>query len=246
MMFQTNARADLCDKARVLSMRYGNQGGAEALCGAIREDFPGRIGLVSSFGSDSAVLLHMVAQIDPRVPVIFLQTQKHFPETIAYRDTLVRHLGLRNIQNITPRPAHLKADDPRGELHKSDPDLCCHVRKTLPLLVALRSLSCWITGRKRYQTPTRGKMALFEAEDRWIKMNPLAAWNAADIADYMRDHCLPEHPLKPMGYMSIGCAPCTRAVKYGEDVRAGRWAESDKTECGIHFVNGRMVRGAPG
>lgn len=240
---QTNARLALRDRAAGLSARHGGAGAAEVLAAAIGTDFAGRIGLVSSFGTDSAVLLHMVAGIDPYVPVIFLDTAKHFPETLAYRDALVARLGLCNIQTVTPRPAALHADDPRGDLHGRDPDLCCHVRKTLPMLAALRPLDCWITGRKRGQAESRAGMALFEAQDRWIKLNPLAGWSAADVAAYMARHGLPGHPLKARGYLSVGCAPCTRPVAPGEDPRAGRWEGSAKTECGIHFENGKMVRG---
>ncbi len=240
--FETNARLALRDRAHGLSARYDDQEAQDVLRGVIRSDFAGRIGLVSSFGTEAAVLLHMVAQIDPYVPVIFLDTWKHFPETLEYRDTLVKTLGLCNIQTITPHPKGVEADDPYGRLHAVNPDLCCHVRKTLPMLAALRSLDCWITGRKRGQADTRSALQLFETQDRWIKVNPLLDWSAEQVAAYFKAHDLPEHPLKGQGYLSVGCAPCTRAVKPGEDARAGRWADSDKTECGIHFENGKMVR----
>lgn len=239
---ETNARAALRDRAHGLSARHARLDAPAVLEEAIRRDFPGRIGLVSSFGTEAAVLLHMVARIDPYVPVIFLDTWKHFPETLEYRDRLVREIGLCNIQTVMPRPAGLKAEDPDGMLHARDPDRCCHVRKTLPMLSALRSLDCWITGRKRGQAATRGEMALFESQDRWIKLNPLIDWSPEDVADYYAQHGLPDHPLKARNYLSVGCAPCTRAVRPGEDARAGRWADSDKTECGIHFENGRIVR----
>jgi phosphoadenosine phosphosulfate reductase len=240
--YETNARVELRDRAHGLSHRYAGQNAADILRSAIERDFPGRIGLVSSFGTDAAVLLHMVSRIDPYVPVIFLDTWKHFPETLAYRDTLIEHLGLCNIQTVTPRQPGVEADDPDGTLHKTNPDLCCHVRKSLPMLAALRSLDCWITGRKRQQASTRTTMDLFETQDRWLKVNPLCDWGRAETEAYFAEHALPEHPLKPQGYLSVGCAPCTRAVKPGEDARAGRWAESDKVECGIHFENGKIVR----
>lgn len=239
---ETTARLELKDRAVGLSARYAGKSAMDVLRGVIRTDYYGRIGLVSSFGTEAAVLLHMVASIDPYVPVIFLDTWKHFPETRAYRDTLIERLGLCNIQTVTPRPAGLKADDPDGLLHQRNADLCCHVRKTRPMLSALRAYDCWITGRKRGQADTRSDMDLFEVQDRWIKVNPLMDWTADDVAQYFGDHKLPDHPLKAQGYLSIGCAPCTRAVKPGEDARAGRWADSDKTECGIHFENGKMVR----
>lgn len=240
---QTTVRLARAERAAALAGHHVGKTPQDVLRAAIREDFPNRIGLVSSFGTDSAVLLHMVAAIDPYVPVIFLDTDKHFPETLAYRDRLRRDLGLCNMQIVSPRPAGVAADDPDGTLHQRSPDLCCHVRKTLPMLAALRNLDCWITGRKRAQAATRADLPLFEAQDRWVKLNPLAGWDAADVAAYMAAHDLPEHPLKAQGFLSVGCAPCTRAVKPGEDARAGRWADSDKTECGIHFVDGKMVRG---
>lgn len=240
--FETSARLELRDRTALLNQRFAGKGGAEVLEGAIRREFSGRIGLVSSFGAESAVLLHMVARIDPYVPVIFLDTWKHFPETVAYRDELVKKLGLCNIQIVSPRPAALKADDPDGTLHASNPDLCCHVRKTMPMLAALRSLDCWITGRKRGQTADRAELELFESQDRWIKVNPLMDFTREDLAAYFKTHDLPPHPLVERGYLSIGCEPCTRAVKQGEDPRAGRWADSNKSECGIHFVDGKMVR----
>lgn len=242
-VLETTARLELKDRAHGLSARYAGQAAGDVLQSVVRTDFPGRIGLVSSFGTEAAVLLHMVSRIDPYVPVIFLDTWKHFPETLDYRDRLIDRLGLCNIQTVTPRPAGLRADDPDGDLHERNPDLCCHVRKSLPMLAALRSLECWITGRKRDQATTRAEMALFETQDRWIKVNPLIDWTAEQTAAYFAAHDLPEHPLRAQGYLSVGCAPCTRAVRPGEDARSGRWADSDKTECGIHFEDGRMVRG---
>ncbi len=240
---ETTARMARRDRAVGLCARHQGRAAEDVLSDAIQHDFAGRIGLVSSFGTEAAVLLHMVARIDPYVPVIFLDTQKHFPETLAYRDHLVTHLGLCNLQVVTPHPAGLEAEDPYGALYSANPDLCCHVRKTLPMLAALRSLDCWITGRKRAQADSRAELALFEVQDRWIKLNPLLAWQPEDVAAYFRAHDLPAHPLKDQGYLSVGCAPCTRPVAEGEDARAGRWADSDKTECGIHIENGRVVRG---
>ncbi len=242
VVYETSARAERLAYAQDLTSAHAGQD-AEAVLRASVELFPGRIGLVSSFGTEAAVLLHMVSRIDPYMPVIFLDTWKHFPETLAYRDQLIAELGLANIQTVTPRAEGLKADDPDGMLHARTPDLCCHVRKTLPMLKALRALDCWITGRKRGQAETRTELELFEAQDRWIKLNPLIDWTADDVATYFATHTLPAHPLKARGYPSVGCAPCTRAVAAGEDARAGRWADSDKTECGIHFVDGKIVRG---
>jgi len=210
---------------------------------ALTELLPGDAAVVSSFGADSAVLLHMVAQINPDLPVYFLETGKHFPETLAYVETLKQKLGLTNIVSLTPDPADVARFDPYGDLWESDPDSCCHIRKTEPLEPALEKFGGWITGRKRYQTKERGVLPHFEltSDDR-IKVNPLAYWSDEDVIAYRKAHDLPEHPLYGRGFKSIGCAPCTSAVAEGEDARAGRWRGLDKKECGIHFdFNGAIA-----
>lgn len=243
MQLETNQRLELTGRAAALTRNYERLRTHDLLRGLLTEDYPGRIGLVSSFGAEAAVTLHMVAEIDPYTPVIFLDTWKHFPETLAYRDDLVTRLGLCNMQTVTPRPVHLEVEDPDGNLSARDPDRCCHFRKTRPMLQALRAMDCWITGRKRHQADTRSELTLFEVQDRWIKVNPLLDWSPDDVAAYYRTHDLPPHPLTSQGYPSIGCVPCTRPVAPGEDARAGRWSDSEKTECGIHFENGKIVRG---
>lgn len=196
--------------------------------------YEGRIALVSSFGTDSAVLLHLVAQVDPATPVIFLDTGRVFAQTLVYRNELARTLGLTNIRVAKPTPARLMAEDPDRLLSYSNPDLCCWIRKVEPLDAALEPFSAWITGRKRAQAATRASLATFEAEAGRIKVNPLASWTSRDVNDYMTAHGLPPHPLVSDGYASIGCAPCTTRVRPGEDARAGRWRGSAKVECGIH------------
>jgi phosphoadenosine phosphosulfate reductase len=197
--------------------------------------FPGKIALVSSFGADSAVLLHMLSQIDTKAPVIFIDTQKLFPETLAYRDDLVAHLGLENVQSVLPDAAELAESDPDEFLWASDPDGCCDIRKVNTLARAIEPYDAWITGRKRYQGATRTDLALFEAEGRRIKVNPLADWTATMLLAYLDAQKLPRHPLVAKGYPSLGCIPCTSAVRPGEDPRAGRWRGRGKTECGIHL-----------
>lgn len=196
----------------------------------------GQTALVSSFGAESVVLLHMVAKIDRRLPVIFLDTGKLFPATLAYRDHLVRRLGLLDVRSAQPDVEALGAADPIGDLHASDPDVCCHVRKTELLETALAGFSAWITGRKRFQGASRESLTVIEpdAASGRIKLNPLAPWAPEELEAYRLRHDLPEHPLIARGYRSIGCAPCTKPVAAGEDSRAGRWAGLDKTECGIH------------
>ena len=204
----------------------------EALTGPLA----GRIAMVSSFGADSAVLLDMIASVDRRTPVIFLETGKLFPETLAFKDELIDWLRLEDVRTIRPLAADLDRSDPDGTLWSREPDLCCHIRKTEPLDAALAGFAGWITGRKRFQGGSRTALPAVEADPitGQLKLNPLVAWTPEDIRTYRRLRQLPLHPLVARGYPSIGCAPCTRAVKDGEDVRAGRWWQLDKTECGIH------------
>jgi phosphoadenosine phosphosulfate reductase len=201
---------------------------------AIEDLFPGRIALVSSFGADSAVLLHMVSQIDSALPIVFIDTLQLFPETLAYRDTLIAHLELTNIKTSEPDPTALAAEDQENFLWAKDPDRCCDLRKVAPLAKALEGYEAWITGRKRFQALTRAALPMFEAEGERVKINPLAAWTQDRINAYLETHGLPKHDLVKKRYLSIGCIPCTSPVKPGEDIRAGRWRGHRKTECGIH------------
>jgi phosphoadenosine phosphosulfate reductase len=210
---------------------------------AVSDVLPGDVAIVSSFGADSAVLLHLVAQVDPSMPVYFLETGKHFPETLAYVETIKKQLGLINIHAIHPLAEDIARFDPNGDLWETDPDSCCHIRKTEPLEPITEQYGGWVTGRKRFQTKERGVLPHFEltSDDR-IKVNPLAYFSDADVIEYRQKHNLPEHPLYAKGYKSIGCAPCTSAVADGEDARAGRWRGLNKKECGIHFdFNGAIA-----
>jgi phosphoadenosine phosphosulfate reductase len=206
-----------------------------ALLAALAEEFRGRIALVSSFGAESAVLLHLVAGADPALPVLFLDTGKLFPETLAYRGRLARRLGLRDLRVLRPDAQALGALDPFGGLWSADADACCGLRKAAPLGRALAGFDIWISGRKRHQASTRAALPLFESdEDGRLKANPLAAWSAEALEAYRVAHDLPAHPLVAEGYPSIGCRPCTGRVLPGEDPRAGRWRGRGKIECGIH------------
>jgi phosphoadenosine phosphosulfate reductase len=210
---------------------------------AVTDVLAGDLAIVSSFGADSVVLLHMVSEIDPDLPIYFLETGKHFPETLTYVETLKQRLGLTNVIALRPDPADLVQFDPAGTLWETDPDSCCHIRKTEPLEPALEKYGGWVTGRKRYQTRERGVLPHFEltSDDR-IKVNPLAYWSDAEVIAYREARDLPTHPLYARGFRSIGCAPCTSAVADGEDARAGRWRGLDKQECGIHFdFNGAIA-----
>jgi phosphoadenosine phosphosulfate reductase len=225
------------DAAR-LNARFRDADAQAVLAGVLRERLAGEVALVSSFGAESAVLLHMVARIAPATPVLFLETGKHFPETLAYRDFLVERLGLTNLINLTPDAAVLQEKDENGLRWSWDPDGCCEIRKVIPLANALAGFDASISGRKGFQAKTRTGLPHFEL-DRTdaagrLKVNPLADWDAARIAAYIAEHDLPAHPLVAQGYPSIGCSPCTSKVAPGEDPRAGRWRGWDKVECGIH------------
>jgi phosphoadenosine phosphosulfate reductase len=202
---------------------------------AIHDLFPGKIALVSSFGADSVVLLHMVSEVDKATPVVFVDTGQHFHETLDYRDRLVEQLGLTNIVEAKPDAEALAKEDPEKFLFASDPDRCCEIRKVAPLATTLDAYDAWITGRKGFQTSDRAKLPLFEAEGERMKVNPLAGWTASDVLAYLRQQDLPPHPMVAKGFPSIGCIPCTSRVLPGEDSRAGRWRGKGKLECGIHL-----------
>jgi phosphoadenosine phosphosulfate reductase len=238
----------LADAARAQVARAAEtpaEGGEALLRDMLLRAFPGRIALVSSFGAESAVLLHMVASIDRATPVIFLDTGKLFPETLRYRDALCARLSLTDLRSVAPDAGRLARTDAQGRLWETDPDLCCWQRKVEPLDEALGGFAAWITGRKRNQAALRRALPLVEdGPDGRVKVNPLAGWDQDDIAAYFAAHDLPRHPLESQGYRSIGCAPCTRPVRAGEDPRAGRWAGREKTECGIHLARSAAPAGA--
>lgn len=203
----------------------------------IKDNLAGDLAVVSSFGAESAVLLHLVASVDPSVPVLFLDTGKHFAETLAYRDTLAQRLGL-NLVVLAPDPAELAARDETGLRWSYDPDGCCELRKVRPLARALAAYDASFTGRKAFQAATRANLPRFEIDTAdaagRLKINPLIDWDAGQIEAHFIAHDLPRHPLIAEGYPSIGCSPCTSQVAPGEDPRSGRWKGWDKTECGIH------------
>ena len=235
----------LFHRAELLNKRFENAEPLEILRGAISE-FPGKVALVSSFGTESAALLHLIAQIDRNTPVVFLDTGKLFGETKRYRDQLIDLFGLTAVTSVSPDPAALTARDPRGVLWSQNPDACCTLRKVEPLNRALAPYDAWFTGRKAFQAATREALPLFEVDDNRIKINPIVRWTKAHIDTYFTAHNLPHHPLEADGYLSIGCMPCTSRVEPGEDARAGRWRGSDKIECGIHLPAGQeLARAEP-
>ncbi len=198
--------------------------------------------LVSSFGAESVVLLHLVSMADRDVPVIFIDTEMLFAETLVYQQEVAEQLGLRNLRIV--KSEEIAQKDPAGLLHKTDQDACCTLRKVAPLERALAGAGGWITGRKRFQSGQRAALDFFELDALAgrIKVNPLAYWKPDDIQEYIAENRLPRHPLVARGYPSIGCAPCTTPVNDDEDPRAGRWRNTEKQECGIHFANGKAIR----
>lgn len=229
----TRARFTQAD-ADALNARFEGVDAGAMLAELFAEGSLGRVGVVSSFGTESAVLLHLVAQADPSVPVIFVDTLKMFPETLAYREKLVERLGLANSFSIEPDAEVLAAKDDNGLRWSWDPDGCCAIRKVEPLKRAKQGLDAWISGRKAFQSVTRENLPRFEVEHGQLKVNPLGNWTKDDLEAYFAKYDLPRHPLEAQGFLSVGCQPCTSPVAPGEDPRAGRWRGWDKTECGIH------------
>lgn len=214
------------------------------LAHALEDVAIGPVAMVSSFGADSVVLLHMLSQIAPATPVLFVDTEMLFDATLAYQRDVAAHLGLTDIRVITPPREALLERDVDGVLHHFDKDACCALRKSEPLDRALDGFGGWVTGRKRIHGGARKSLPLFEKSDRRIKINPLASWTHAMVTAYITRHDLPRHPMVAQGYPSIGCQPCTTPTTADEDPRAGRWRGSDKTECGIHFDDAKPLRRA--
>ncbi|NQW01138.1 MAG: phosphoadenylyl-sulfate reductase [Rhodospirillales bacterium] len=233
----------MTDAINLLSDRYRGLETGELLEELIHAEFPRRVALVSSFGADAAILLHMISTIAPATPVLFLDTKKLFGETLTYRDQLVKQLGLTDVRSISPLPENEAGLDPNGVLWASEPNRCCYFRKVLPLQRALEGFDAWITGRKHYQNEDRANLPIFEMADGRVKINPLLGWRPDQVAAYYKAHSLPPHPLVARGYPSIGCIPCTSPVTADEDPRAGRWRGQAKTECGIHLsADGQITR----
>ncbi len=223
-------------RAQALNRRLHGVGTLDLLRAVVSEEFPGKIALISSFGAEAAVLLHMISSIDSSTPVIFLNTGKLFGETLRYRDQLIERLGLEDVRSAEPDPARIEALDGDGILWYANANLCCHIRKVEPMGRALDGFDAWITGRKGFQGAARQNLPLIEAtDDGRIRVNPLAGWSKADLDGYFETYELPRHPLEADGFLSIGCMPCTDRVRPGEEIRAGRWRGRGKTECGIHL-----------
>jgi phosphoadenosine phosphosulfate reductase len=220
--------------ADALNARFEGVDALAMLKTVFSEGLAGKVAVVSSFGTESAVLLDLVARADKTVPVIFVDTLKMFAETLNYRDTLIARMGFTNSRSVTPDPEVLAKKDETGLRWSYDPDGCCDIRKVEPMSRAKQGLDAWISGRKAFQSTTRQNMPRFEVEDGRLKINPLGDWTKDDLEAYFEEHDLPRHPLEAQGYLSVGCEPCTSKVLPGEDPRAGRWRGWDKVECGIH------------
>ncbi|MFK7902040.1 MAG: phosphoadenylyl-sulfate reductase [Nitratireductor sp.] len=225
----------------LLSHKYCSDGISLDLDGLLKDPLSGKIALVSSFGTEAAMLLHMVAQTKSEIDILFLNTQKHFPQTLEYLETLQTKLGLKTLKILEPDPKLIAQEDPKGNLHETNPNMCCTIRKSFALQDALVDYDGWITGRKRYQGGERANLAFIEREGKHLKINPLIHFTPEMIKWYFEKHTLPKHPLVAKGYSSVGCIPCTQPTKDGDDPRSGRWVGIDKVECGIHLSPGGSI-----
>ena len=227
-----------------LNQEFETKRPEEIIVWALKE-LSGRIALSSSFGPESGVLLHMVSRIDPSIPVLFLETGYHFPETLEYKEALIRFLGLKNVIDLKadPKPKAEVVKRYEGVPYEKDPDLCCQINKVEPLDEALRNYDAWMSGIRRQQTDFRKSIRIaeeykrktgYESPQPLYKISPLANLTSREMWWYLKEHGIPKHPLYDKGYLSVGCWPCTRPVQAGDDERSGRWAGKAKTECGIH------------
>lgn len=233
---QQGSVASVAAAAAALDRELAHASPTEIVQAALRTVGRGKLATVSSFGTESAALLKIVADVDPAIPVVFLDTGWLFQETLAYRDQLAQLLGLRDVRTVKPRDATLQHEDAGGDLWISDPDACCRIRKVEPLARALEPFAAWFNGRKRFQGGDRASIAVVEADGARLKFNPLANATAADLKALYAAAKLPPHPLLASGFTSVGCMPCTTRTRPGEDPRAGRWRDRGKTECGIHVA----------
>jgi phosphoadenosine phosphosulfate reductase len=219
-----------------LSRALSSASPADVIATAIQSVADGRLAVVSSFGTESAVLLKYVADVDRALPVLFLDTGWLFEETLAYRDELARYFGLKDVRSLKPQIELIERRDPARDLWLHDTDSCCHIRKVRPLSDALGAFDGWINGRKRIHGGTRADIAHVEADGHLLKFNPLAALTKEDLDEVFASSGAPRHPLEKFGFSSVGCMPCTSRTRPGEPARAGRWRDTGRTECGIHHI----------
>jgi phosphoadenosine phosphosulfate reductase len=228
--------SEMAGSAELLDRALRHAAPSEVIARALRVVGRARLAMVSSFGTEAAALLKVMADVDPAIPVIFLDTGWLFEETLAYRDTLIAKLGLHDVRSITPLEKTLRREDPERELWFSDPDACCRIRKVEPLKRALAPFDGWINGRKRFQGGVRAALPVVEADGSRLKFNPFANVTRGEIEAIFAQADLPRHPLAASGFLSVGCMPCSSRAEPGEDARDGRWRGQAKTECGIHTL----------
>lgn len=232
----------LASEALELNHSLSTASPAEVVAAAVKQVGREKLAVVSSFGTESAALLKIAADVDPAIPVVFLDTGWLFEETLAYRDTLTSLLGLTDVRTIHPLEENLPREDKERDLWFSNPDQCCFIRKVEPLARALKPFEAWINGRKRFQGGDRAALAVVEADGERLKFNPLANVSQDELKALYATMNLPPHPLVASGFSSIGCMPCTSRTQPGEDSRAGRWRGRGKTECGIHVIDTTVTK----
>lgn len=242
MAFETETPETPKDRLARLNGELRQASAQDILRAAISREWPGELTYVSSFGAESVVMLSLIAEVDPSLPVIFIDTGMHFPQTLDYKDEVIARLGLTGVREITPNETERKVLDPKNMLWKADADACCALRKVRPLEPALEGFGAWITGRKRFHGGARMSLPVFEFADGRYKVNPLASWTQADVDAYLKEKDLPRHPLVSQGYPSIGCWPCTKPAADPNDPRSGRWAGQEKSECGLHVDRNERPR----
>lgn len=242
MAFETEIPEQPAARLARLNAELRAASAQEILRAAISREWPGELTYVSSFGAESVVMLSLIAEVDPSLPIVFIDTGMHFPQTLDYKDEVIDRLGLTGVREITPSETERKVLDPKNMLWKTDADACCALRKVRPLEPALEGFGAWITGRKRFHGGARMSLPVFEYADGRYKVNPLASWTQADVDAYLAEKNLPRHPLVSQGYPSIGCWPCTKPAADPSDPRSGRWAGQQKTECGLHVDRNERPR----
>lgn len=242
MAFESQLLQDPKERLARLNGELRQASAQTILRAAIVREWPGELTYVSSFGAESVVMLALIADVDPSLPVVFIDTGMHFPQTLDYKDEVIGRLGLTGVRTVSPSETERKVLDPKNNLWKADTDACCALRKVRPLEPALDGFSAWITGRKRFHGGARMSLPVFEFADGRYKVNPLASWTQTDVDLFMEQRDLPRHPLVAQGYPSIGCWPCTQPAADPADPRSGRWAGQAKTECGLHVERNERPR----
>lgn len=242
MAFETETIEEPKDRLARLNGELRQASAQTVLRAAIIREWPGQLTYVSSFGAESVVMLSLISEVDPSLPILFIDTGMHFPQTLDYKDEVIERLGLTGVRTIAPNETERKVLDPKNMLWKTDADACCGLRKVRPLEPALEGFGAWITGRKRFHGGARMHLPVFEHADGRYKVNPLASWTQADVDLYLEQRDLPRHPLVAQGYPSIGCWPCTQPAADPNDPRSGRWVGQEKTECGLHVDRNERPR----